>query len=159
MLVTCKACICSFHWKQFLQCCIEIKLWSWTTDDVTSCRNCLLVIGNWHNKNRINAFYFFYSNLNDVAQNTAVTSYIMHYQKITRNIIFYSYNYIMKNNKSRLNNTTRNVIPVFVGHLKNSHEAGIRCTSVYLWSTIEVRNLLMLHKQSSNSINFGVNHV
>ena len=43
---------------------------------------------------------------------------------------------------------------MFVGHLNNAHEASIKCTSVYLCSTIEVRNLLMLHTQSSNSNKF-----
>ena len=97
---------------------------------VTSCRNNLLVIGNWHNRYRINTFCFFYSNLNDVAQNTAVTSCIIHYQKIKRNIFFtnlllppwyFTTNYNMENNKSRLINNTRNVIPVLVGHLNKTH--------------------------------------
>ena len=57
----------------------------------------------------------------------------------------------MGNNKCRLINNNKNFIPVLVGHYKNAHEAGIRCTSVNLCSTIEVRNLLMLHRQSSGS--------
>ena len=60
----------------------------------------------------------------------------------------------MENNKSRLINNTRNVIPVFVGHLNKAHETSIKRTSVYLCSTIEVPNLLMFHKQSSNSNKF-----
>ena len=47
---------------------------------------------------------------------------------------------------------------MFVGHLNNADEASIKCISVYLCSTIEARNLSMLYKQASNSINFGVNH-
>ena len=63
-------------------------------------------------------------------------------------VVHTKFDKLQSNKKSTIN---KNVITVFVGHLSNDHKAGITCTSVYLCSTIEVRNLLMLHKQSPGS--------